>query len=143
MYYFWLVFLNAHLNLTQACEGMILKGFEDYHVHFQEKALSCILNTGSIFLFFNNLFLATPGLCCFMWAFSSCGEWGLLFLAAHGLLTAVASLVAEHRLQGCRLQQLGCMDLVALQHVESSRSRDRTHVLTIGPRGKSLFSFSN
>ena len=29
-------------------------------------------------------------------AFSSCGEQGLLFIAAPGLLTAVASLVAEH-----------------------------------------------
>ena len=28
--------------------------------------------------------------------FSSCGKQGLLFLAMHGLLTAVASLVAEH-----------------------------------------------
>ena len=34
------------------------------------------------------------------WSFSSCGERGLLFVAAHGLLTAVASLVAEHGLLG-------------------------------------------
>ena len=27
--------------------------------------------------------------------FSSCSEWGLLFIAAHGLLIAAASLVAE------------------------------------------------
>ena len=31
-------------------------------------------------------------------AFSSCCERGLLFVAVHGLLTAVASLVAEHGL---------------------------------------------
>ena len=31
-------------------------------------------------------------------AFSSCGEWGLLSIAVRGLLTAVASLVAEHGL---------------------------------------------
>ena len=30
------------------------------------------------------------------WAFSSCGEWGLLFVVVHGLLIAVASLVVEH-----------------------------------------------
>ena len=30
--------------------------------------------------------------------FSSCGEWGLHFVAASGLLIAVASLVAKHRL---------------------------------------------
>ena len=31
-------------------------------------------------------------------AFSSCSEWGLLFVAVRGLLFAVASLVAEHGL---------------------------------------------
>ena len=30
-----------------------------------------------------------------MWAFSSCGERGLLFVAVRGLLIAVASLVAS------------------------------------------------
>ena len=43
-------------------------------------------------------FLAMLGLHCCMWAFSSCGEWGLLFVAVHGLLIAVASLVVEHGL---------------------------------------------
>ena len=38
------------------------------------------------------VFVAVPGV------FSSCGERGLLFAAVHWLLTAVASLVAEHRL---------------------------------------------
>ena len=33
-----------------------------------------------------------------MQAFSSCREWGLLFIAVCGLLIAVTSLVAEHRL---------------------------------------------
>ena len=31
-------------------------------------------------------------------AFSSCGERGLLFVAVHGLLIVVASIVVEHRL---------------------------------------------
>ena len=47
-----------------------------------------------------NLFiyvLTALGLPCCVWAFSSCGEWGLLFVV-HGLLIAVASLVAEHGL---------------------------------------------
>ena len=43
-------------------------------------------------------FLAALGLCCCAWAFSSCGERGLLFIVVHGLLIAVASLVAEHGL---------------------------------------------
>ena len=38
----------------------------------------------------------------FFWAvrrlFSSCCEWGLLFVAVHGLLIAVVSLVAQHGL---------------------------------------------
>ena len=44
------------------------------------------------------LFLAASCLCCCAWAFSSCSQWGLLFVAVCGLLIAVASLVAEHRL---------------------------------------------
>ena len=40
-------------------------------------------------------------------AFSSCGEWGPLFIAVRGPLTVVASLVAEHRLQTRRLSSCG------------------------------------
>ena len=47
---------------------------------------------------FMYLFLAALGLCCCTLAFSSCGEQGLLFVAVHGLLIAVASLVGEHGL---------------------------------------------
>ena len=36
--------------------------------------------------------------CCSAWAFSSCDERGLLFIAVRGLLIVVASLVAEHGL---------------------------------------------
>ena len=45
------------------------------------------------------IYLAVPGLHCFAKAFSSFGEQGLLFIAAHSLLTVVSSLVADHRLQ--------------------------------------------
>ena len=48
--------------------------------------------------------MAALGLCCCTQAFSSCGERGLLFVAVHGLLIAVASLVAEHRLWARGLQ---------------------------------------
>ena len=40
-------------------------------------------------------------------AVSSCGERGPLFIAVHGPLTIAASLVAEHRLQTCRLSSCG------------------------------------
>ena len=43
-------------------------------------------------------FLAALGLRCCARAFSSCGEWGLLFIAVNRLLIAVASPVAEHGL---------------------------------------------
>ena len=42
--------------------------------------------------------MAALGLRCCVSAFSSCGEQGLLFVAVHGLLIAVASLVVEHEL---------------------------------------------
>ena len=50
------------------------------------------------------LFLATLGLHCCARAFSSCGKRELLLVAVHGLLIAVASLVAEHKFQVHRLQ---------------------------------------
>ena len=58
------------------------------------KMFGCL--KGSFFFF--NLFLAVLGLRCHVWAFSSCGERGLLFVVVCGLLIAVASLVAEHGL---------------------------------------------
>ena len=87
------------------------------------------------------------------WLFSGCGEQGLLFVAMHGLLIAVASLVVEHGLQACRLQQLQHMGSVVVAHglfsagsavvvhrlscsryVESSQTRAQTHVPCIGRR---------
>ena len=40
-------------------------------------------------------------------AFSNCGKWGPLFIAVRGPLIIAASLVAEHRLQTCRLSSCG------------------------------------
>ena len=51
--------------------------------------------------------MAVLGLCFCARAFSCCGERGPLFIAVHGPLTIVASLVAEHRLQMCRLGSFG------------------------------------
>ena len=45
---------------------------------------------------FKFLFFGCFGSCCCTRAFSSCSEWGLLFVAVRGLLIAVASVVAEH-----------------------------------------------
>ena len=40
-------------------------------------------------------------------AFSSCSKWGPLLIAVHRPLTIAASLVAEHKLQTCRLSNCG------------------------------------
>ena len=45
-----------------------------------------------IYLWLRWVFVVARGL------FSSCGEWGLLFVVVRGLLIAVASPVAEHRI---------------------------------------------
>lgn len=51
------------------------------------------------FLLFIYLFMfAALGLPCFVQAFSSCREWGLLLAVVQGLLIAEASPVEEHRL---------------------------------------------
>ena len=63
-----------------------------------------MLSTRNPLYFFNYLlfilfiYLAALSLRCCVWAFSSCGEQGLLLIAVHGLLIVVACLVAEHRL---------------------------------------------
>ena len=53
------------------------------------------------------LFLAVLGLRFCARAFSSCGKWGPLFIAVRRPLTIAASLVAEHKLQTCRLSNCG------------------------------------
>ena len=53
------------------------------------------------------LFLAVLGLRFCARAFSSCGKRGPIFIAVHGPLTIVASLVAEHRFQTRRLSNCG------------------------------------
>ena len=53
--------------------------------------------------------MAALGLLCCTRAFSSCGEWGLLFVAVRGLLIAVASLC-------CRARALGTRASVVVAH---------------------------
>ena len=57
----------------------------------------CLLSWHHYFLkLFFMFFFVILGLCCCTGAFSSCGEWDLLFTVGHGLLVVVISLVAEH-----------------------------------------------
>ena len=67
-------------------------------VHYEDIRENGIDIWELFFFFLIYLFLAVLGLCCCARAFSSCGEWGPLFVAVHGLLIVVASLVAEHGL---------------------------------------------
>ena len=48
------------------------------------------------------------------------------------LLVVVASLGAEHELHGTRVQELCCTGLAAPYHVESSWTREQTHIPCIG-----------
>ena len=57
----------------------------------------------------NLLFLAALGLHCCVQAFSSCSEWGLLFVAVRGLLLPVASLC-------CGAWALGARASVVVAH---------------------------
>ena len=63
----------------------------------------------SIYLSFIYLFMAVLGLRCCAWAFSSCSERGLLFVAVRGLVIAVACLC-------CRAWALGARASVVVAH---------------------------
>ena len=79
------------------------------------------------------LFLVALDLRCFGQAFSSCSEWGLLFVEVGRLLIIVAPLAAaEPSFQVHRLQQLQLSGLAAPQCVEFSQTRDQTFVPYIG-----------
>ena len=98
------------------------------------------------FIYFIYLFLAVLGLCCYARAFSSCGEWRLLFVAMQWLLllrsmgcrcvgfSSCSTRARQLWLTGSRAQaqQLWHTGLVAPRHVGSSRTRVRTHVPCIG-----------
>ena len=62
---------------------------------------------GLFIYLFIYLFMAVLGLRFCARAFSSCGKWGPLFIVVRGPLIIAASLVAEHRLQTCRLSNCG------------------------------------
>ena len=96
----------------------LLKGRTDFLLCSESWCLHRLTHKGlsftvAIFFFFFNIylfillffkinlfiyFLAALGLRCCARAFSSCSERGLLFVAVHGLLIVVTSLVAEHGL---------------------------------------------
>ena len=64
-----------------------------------------LMSQPCLFFFFFKLFFVCAGSSRLHRLLSSCGGWGLLYVAMRGLLFAVAPLVAEHRLQVCGLQE--------------------------------------
>ena len=69
--------------------------------HLGLRDLLCVFRQAFYFYLFINfiyLFLPALGLRCCAQAFSSCGEWRLLLVSVHRLLTEVASFAAEHGL---------------------------------------------
>ena len=75
-----------------------------FNIYINKKEILIIKTVHTYYLFNlfinlkKNFFLAVLGLRCCAQAFSSCNERGRLFVAVRGLLIAVATLVAEHRL---------------------------------------------
>ena len=59
-----------------------------------------LFNKGSFFLFYSFLFLALLGLRCYMGFSLVAKSGGYSLVAVRGILLAVASLAAEHRLYG-------------------------------------------
>ena len=92
-----------------------------------------------LFLFCFLFVLAALGLRCCSQAFSTCGEWGLLFVAVHEPLIAVASLVVEHRLSSRDAQAQLPHSTWGLPRVEVELLSPAlaTGCLTTGPPGKS------
>ena len=75
----------------------LARGIDVFRPHIVSSECRFFFFLINLFILFY-LLLAVLGLRCCAQAFSSCGEWGLLFVAVRGLLIAVASLVAEHGL---------------------------------------------
>ena len=82
-------FSFCYLYLHMSCD--IISALRESQAH-------CPMSIFKKINLFIYLFLSVLGLRCCVRGFSSCGEQGKLFVAVHGLLIVVASLVVEHGL---------------------------------------------
>ena len=129
---FWFFLINKRTLIFRAIwvTHLELMKFLFWNIYKTVRIKRIIYVWGCFFFFFFLLLsLAVLGLRCCVWAFSSSSEQGAALRCSAGLLTVVASLVAEYKLQALGFQELSHMDLVALRHVESSQTKDWTHPL--------------
>jgi len=84
--------------IEDLCEGIFWEfmSFLNWDVQISPQILEVLSHC--YFLKFYLLFLAVPGSSLLPGLFRTCGEQGLLSVAAHWLLTVVASLAVMHRL---------------------------------------------
>ena len=104
------------------------KNYEEV-IALPDAAIHQIISSLTVFVF---LFLVALSFCCCVNSFPCCSKWGLLLLVVHrashwGAFCSCIAQALEHR-----CQQLWCMGLVAVQHVDSSWTRDGTHLPFIG-----------
>ena len=92
------LFHSATILETSICPHLLTGNYCHWDFSFLQYCLFTFFFLNKFIYFILFLFLAVLGLRCCTWAFSSCSEQGLLFVAVRGLPIAVASLVAEHRL---------------------------------------------
>ena len=78
--------------------GLTFRSLIHFEFIFYMVLKSVLISFFNTFIYFIYLLLAALGLCCCAWAFSSGGEWKLLFIVVCGLVIVVASHVVEHGL---------------------------------------------
>ena len=151
-----LYYLSIHLSIPRR-GYFVCQRFLIYSSSFLPFCLcwlaSPLRGPGFCFCLFNYylfiyLFLAVLGLRLCVRAFSSYGKRGPLFIAVHGPLTIVASLVVGHRLQtrrlsscGSRAQLLRGMWDLPRPGLEPVSPASAGRFSTTAPPGKPLFLF--
>ena len=92
--------INQPMNQSCLHNGAAIKALNtEAQVSFLVSNISlCVCVCVLIFKIYFICFWTVLGLGCFVWVFSSYGEWGLLFIVMCGFLTVAASVVAEYRL---------------------------------------------
>ena len=125
--------LNTYYLPRSACPGPPLSPGKMDHPHVVE-----VWRWGQRVWILFFLFLAALGLHCCAWAFSGCGERGLLSSWDAWAFHCGGFSWCRAQLQGAGLRSWHTC-LAALQHVESSRTRDQTCVPCTGKGSYPLY----